>query len=275
MKTGAPDPLPEPSSGRILPQRTGRNQGRYHGPAIDIGAELEALVGAARHRGWQLEWREAAKDVPLLFLRRPAAGHRETRRLYLSAGIHGDEPAGPLAMRRLVEGDLFPADAAVWLCPCLNPTGCARNTRENAAGLDLNRDYRSLHSAEVRTHVGWLQDQPAFDLTLLLHEDWEASGFYLYELNPAGQPSLAEPVIAEVRDLCPLETAPLVDGRPLDGPGIIRPSVDPATRPDWPEAIWLLQHKSPRSYTLEAPSDFELEVRVQALMTAVRRAMAG
>lgn len=271
MKPGGPGPLP----GVPLPGRTGRNQGRYHGPAIDIEAELAGLVAAARHRGWHLEWREAARDLPLLFLRRPATARTGGRRLYLSTGIHGDEPAGPLAVRRMVEADLFPGDADLWLCPCLNPTGCARNTRENAAGLDLNRDYRHLHSAEVRTHVGWLRDQPAFDLTLLLHEDWEAGGFYLYELNPAGHPSLAEPMIELVRQGCPLETAPLVDGRPLDAPGIIRPIVDPATRPDWPEAIWLLQHKSPRSYTLEAPSDFELEVRIEALMTAARRALAG
>lgn len=276
MKPRTPDSAPSPPEGGLLPQRTGRNQGRYQGPGIDIGAELAALVGVARRRGWQWEWREAAPGWPLLFLRRPAAGGTTARRLYLSAGIHGDEPAGPLALRRLVEGDLLPADAAVWLCPCLNPEGCARNTRENGAGLDLNRDYRHPRSAEVRTHLGWLHEQPGFDLTLLLHEDWEAGGFYLYALDPAGDgASLAEPMLAEVQQICPLETAPEVDGRPLDGPGIIRPSIDPETRPDWPEALWLLQHKTSRSYTLEAPSDFDLEVRVEALRTAVLRAVGG
>ena len=64
-----------------------------------------------------------------------------------------------------------PIDAALWLCPCLNPTGFPLNRRENAEGIDLNRDYRHLQSAEVRAHIDWLGRQPFFDLTLCLHED--------------------------------------------------------------------------------------------------------
>ncbi|MFM7101548.1 MAG: hypothetical protein ACKO3N_10290, partial [Verrucomicrobiota bacterium] len=74
MKPRTPDSALTPPAGGRLPQRTGRNRGRYHGPGIDIGAELAALVGVARRRGWQWEWREAAPGLPLLFLRRPAAG---------------------------------------------------------------------------------------------------------------------------------------------------------------------------------------------------------
>ena len=113
-------------------------------------------------------------------------------RVYISAGIHGDEPAGPLAALQLLQEDCWPGDAALWMCPCLNPTGFPLNRRENAQGIDLNRDYRHLETAEVRAHIDWLQRQPSFDLTLCLHEDWESHGFYIYEVNP-DQPPVSWP----------------------------------------------------------------------------------
>jgi predicted deacylase len=196
-------------------------------------------------------------------------GKAATRHVYLSAGIHGDEPAGPLAVRRLVEEDRWPEDCALYLCPCLNPTGCEKGTRESVEGVDLNRDYRHVRTGEVRAHLDWLERQPGFDLALCLHEDWEAAGFYLYELNPDGRPSLAEAMVAGAAEACPVDPSPVIEGRAASG-GIIRPSMDPASRPEWPEAFYLIQLKTRLSYTLVAPSDFPLENRVAALVAAAR-----
>jgi len=194
--------------------------------------------------------------------------------IYISTGIHGDEPAGPLAARRLLQENAWPAGLNLWLCPCLNPIGFALNRRESAEGLDLNRQYLAPESAEIRAHVAWLERQPRFDLCLCLHEDWEALGFYLYELNPEGRHSLAEAMIQDVALVCPVDHSQTIEGRPAHK-GIIRPALDPRTRPQWPEAFYLLTHKTRLSYTLEAPSDFPLPVRVAALVTAVHTALAG
>lgn len=237
-----------------------------------MGEVLRQLLQAAAAADWQVETREAAPGRPLTFLRRPAAVD-PGRHVYLSAGIHGDEPAGPLALLELIRADVLPRDIHLWLCPCLNPTGARQSTRHNEDGLDLNRDYNHLRSPEVRSHTGWLREVPSIDLALLLHEDWESDGFYLYELNPAGSPSLAQAIVDAVEVVCPIERAAVVDGRPTAAPGIIRPPDDPRARPDWPEAFWLLQHHAPLSYTLEAPSDFPLATRVASLVTAVRAAV--
>lgn len=251
---------------RELPARLGRNAGRYHGETIRIGEVLERLAASAVRRGWVADPILDAGDLilPAWIRRRPHA----TRRLYLSTGIHGDEPAGPLVAGELVEADQWPEDLEVWLCPCLNPTGFRENRRENAAGIDLNRQYAHLEAEEVRAHVEWLQRQPGFDLAVCLHEDWESNGFYLYELNPDGRPSHAEAMIRAVSSVCPIDLAPEIEGRPAQG-GIIRPQSDPLQRPHWPEAFYLLMHKTRLSYTLEAPSDFALAVRVRALAQAV------
>ena len=160
-------------------------------------------------------------------------------------------------------------DVELVLCPCLNPTGFALNRRENAQGFDLNRQYLHPEALETRSHIEWLQRQSSFDVTVCLHEDWESHGFYLYELNPDGRPSHAEEIIRRTATVCPIDLSSVIEERPAQG-GIIRPSVDPMSRPQWPEAFWLLTHKTRQSYTLEAPSDFPLSTRVAALVTGVR-----
>jgi hypothetical protein len=131
-----------------------------------------------------------------------------------------------------------------------------------------------LRSAEVQRHVAWLEHLPLFDLTLCLHEDWEASGFYVYEVNPDHHPSLAEAMVEAVRGICPIDLAAEIDGREASG-GIIRPNIDPALRSEWPEALYLINHKTRLSYTVEAPSDFELSTRVAALAAGVKAAISG
>ncbi len=251
----------------MVAQRLGKNIGGYHGETIDVAAVLRECEAAAALHQWSAEtfWNLSTHRW-LAFRRRVA---RPSRRIYLSTGIHGDEPAGPLSALELMRHDGWPAGLEVWLCPCLNPTGFALERRENADGIDLNRQYLHFEAPETQAHAAWLQRQPNFDLTLCLHEDWESHGFYLYELNPDQRPSLAEEMIRRVGAVCPIDPSPLIEGREARG-GVIRPSTDPRSRPEWPEAFYLLTHKTKLSYTLEAPSDFPLNVRVAALVAAVR-----
>ncbi len=250
-------------------KRLGKNHDGYHGERIEIAAVLQACAVAARAQGW------ASEEIPVgsgctlpVFARGQGGGIR----IYISAGIHGDEPAGPLAVLQLLQDNVWPANAEISLLPCLNPTGFPLNRRENAHGNDLNRDYRHFETAEVRAHVDWLKRQRPFDLTFCLHEDWESHGFYLYELNPEGFSSPAPAMIAAVSAVCPIDLSSVIEDREASG-GIINPNLDPNSRPQWPEAFWLLQNKTRQSYTLEAPSDFPLTVRVAGLVAALRAAL--
>jgi len=253
-------------------QRLGKNIKRYSGETIDIEAVQSDCVAAAQAHGWTIDQIHSAPKL-VLGLTRPAPRITpHALRLYISTGIHGDEPAGPLAARQLLQQDVWPPGLEIWICPCLNPTGFISNRRENRDGLDLNRQYLAAEAAETVAHVAWLMRQPPFDLCLCLHEDWEAHGFYLYELNPDRLPSLADAMVARVGNICPIDRSEIIEGRPAQN-GIIRPDLDPHTRPQWPEAFFLITHKTRLSYTLEAPSDFPLTVRVAALVAAVTAAL--
>jgi len=254
-------------------QKLGKNHGGYHGETIDVRAVLREVETAAQKHGWTTEVFHEADGFKWFALHHvtPPSCQPPTARFYISAGIHGDEPATLLAARKLLAGNRWPAGVEICLLPCLNPIGFTLNKRENADGIDLNRDYRHPKSAETCAHIGWLERQPKFDLYLCLHEDWEAHGFYLYEQNPDNKVSLAGKIIEAVQKVCPIDLSENIEGRPAQG-GVIHPKIIPAKRPDWPEALYLLSRKSRQGYTLEAPSDFPLATRVNALVAAVNAA---
>jgi murein peptide amidase A len=274
--TADPAPRRFPSSFHAISmQRLGKNINRYCGETIDIQQTLEDIERHARENAWRVETFYQSDDLKLIALRRPppAPMASGSPKVYISTGIHGDEPAGPLAARQLLANNQWPEHLDVWFCPCLNPVGFQLNCRENRKGIDLNREYLKPMAEEITAHIEWLNRQPRFDLCLLLHEDWESQGFYLYEQNPDNQVSLAESIVEQVAKVCPVDRSDLIEGRPAKG-GIIRPSADLLrSRTDWPEAFFVITHKTRLSYTLEAPSDFSLPIRVAALEAAVNAAL--
>jgi protein MpaA len=54
--------------------------------------------------------------------------------------IHGNEPAG-IAIARALTRVQPPSGVALWIVPDLNPDGVAADTRQNAHGVDLNRNF--------------------------------------------------------------------------------------------------------------------------------------
>jgi murein peptide amidase A len=60
--------------------------------------------------------------------------------------IHGTEPAGLAVIRRLRQMPL-PPGVHLWLVPTVNPDGLRARTRQNARGVDLNRNWP----------VGWVR----------------------------------------------------------------------------------------------------------------------
>jgi hypothetical protein len=192
--------------------------------------------------------------------------------VYLSAGIHGDEPAGPLALLELLSGGVFDERFCWAIVPMLNPDGLWAGTRGNAVGVDLNRDYLQRESAEVRGHVEWMEAMSVPDVFVSLHEDWEVVGFYLYEIRLGGdQPDRTRELLEEARKVFPLEDGPLIDGHEIREAGWIFHGVDPDDPMGWPEAIFLSHRGCPLSYTLETPSQAALEERVKCQVNVVKR----
>jgi protein MpaA len=63
-----------------------------------------------------------------------------SRKILLVGCIHGDECAGR-AILAAAPAARVPSGVQLWLVPTLNPDGAAAHTRQNADGVDLNRNF--------------------------------------------------------------------------------------------------------------------------------------
>ncbi len=238
---------------------------------------IERWRGVARKAGVAMRRLVRADGFDHYYLRTKALG--ATGGIYISAGIHGDEPASTEALIAWAEKNArLLNELPLLLFPCLNPWGLVNNARANIAGVDLNRAFHRTDQpvvTAVRQAVASLQ----FAAALMLHEDYDGQGVYLYEIQRV-QPKWGEALLTAARPHVPTDPRALIDGRKVVR-GIHRRRLDRKVfaRIGYPEAIWLHLEHSARTFTIETPSEFALERRVAAhvavIEECVRRAAAA
>ena len=241
---------------------------------FDPAAFARDIEEAGRVGGWTIRYLSPTTSSTRPWLQRTAPNGPGAPSVYLSSGIHGDEVSGPFALQEMLRKPDFFASFDVTIFPMLNPDGLARGVRGNADGIDLNRDYRNSKSAEIVSHSEALKTLGRFNGAMMLHEDWEGIGAYLYELNDELAPPLGREMIAAMGRHVPIDQRPEIEEAPAYGGIISRrdlvakhgPIED---RPDWPEAIYLGVHHTSLAYTTETPKPFPLAARVQAQIAAV------
>ncbi len=223
---------------------------------------IQRWRAVARTAGLRLQRFAEAGDDPLFFLKTPALA--ATGGIYLSAAIHGDEPASSEALitwaekhaRRLARWPLL-------LFPCLNPWGLRNNLRLDATGVDLNRAFH-LNDHPVISGLKRVVAPYQFDLSVMLHEDYDGQGFYLYEIKRA-QPFWGEALLAVASRHLPIDPRKKIDGH-VARSGLIRRRFDRTRFAEigFPEAIWLHESHTRRALTIETPSECALPARVRA-----------
>jgi hypothetical protein len=237
--------------------------------------DVEALLGrwGAVAIEADLSWEELLPGVP--FLRTKGEWHPE-RAFYISAGIHGDEPAGTEGLITWAEGQIdWLREGSVVLVPCFNPEGIQRNHRLDAAGYDLNREFHGDRHPLIATwkeHVAGLR----FRLAMCLHEDYDATGTYLYELGE-GENSIGGACLDACAEFIPREEREEVEGRIMDR-GLLFHGEDFADLvaemdEGLPEAIYLRAHHAASVLTFETPSEYGLDMRVAAQVRCIEAAL--
>jgi hypothetical protein len=205
-------------------------------------------------------------------------GSHTAPEIALASGVHGDEPAGPWALLAIVEnGDLDSAYAyRMW--PCTNPSGFRAGTRVSEEGVDINRSFgRGGQTPEARAIVTANRDRK-FALSLDLHEDCDAEGFYCYEY---GAGDIGAAVVRAVREAgygiqdltrCDLG-APFEDPELLDG--IVRPTktVESDLIGGLSYTMLISRHAAQRALTFETPTRLPLEERIAIHRIAVKAAI--
>ncbi len=100
-------------------------------------AAAAAGPAPAQTSGWEtIGHSEQGRAIRALRVGSP----RARVKLLVVGTIHGNEPAGRAVVRRLRRAHP-PRGTALWLVDTANPDGTAMNTRWNAHGVDLNRNF--------------------------------------------------------------------------------------------------------------------------------------
>lgn len=207
-----------------------------------------------------------ASGMKVSYLRSPSLA--DDGGIYLSAGIHGDEPGateGLLSWATMNRHRL--AALPLLIFPCLNPWGLTQNRRTDEHGIDLNRCFHNdLHPtvAAVRRIAG----KQRFDAALMLHEDYDGEGVYLYEHRRSEQ--WGDRILDAAATAIPREPRRRIEGRRANS-GLLTPRFSPSVfkKIGHPEAIWLHLNGCTRSITFETPSEFALERRIAAHRAAI------
>lgn len=221
-------------------------------------------------------WREVARKADLRMTKFSEAGGyalyclkspahiatREVPAIYLSAGIHGDEPAATEGLLRWAQKNVSRLQRLnLLIFPCLNPWGLTGNSRLDADGRDLNRSFHNDAIPQIAAQKK-IMGKRRFDLALNLHEDYDAIGLYGYEV-PGPKPHWGEQILRAASRYLPLDNRRHIEGRAATR-GVVRRAIKLDSMPDWPEAFVLHLAHSRRVFTFETPSEFHLDDRVQA-----------
>jgi murein peptide amidase A len=215
--------------------------------------QIESLRGAV----FDITTIGSVADHELVKIETPRTGLA----ICLVAGLHGDEADGIFAALEFAQRFLLSRELintyALTIYPCVNPTGYERMTRENAAGIDLNREF-FCDSATPEVCI-LERELRAREFTGFIsgHSDYESFGIYAYATGAVLSERLAKPALFQASSVIPINTEPVIDGHPATL-GIINQkfpgSLGPLSRGE----------SEPFEITIETPNLFSLRKRVEA-----------
>ncbi|RZA00337.1 MAG: hypothetical protein EOP11_18435 [Proteobacteria bacterium] len=176
-------------------------------------------------------------------------------RVFLSSGVHGDEPGAVTTGMRLLESTLLHRDADLTYVPMMNPGGLNAQTRANLAKLDINRSFNPGEITEAAESLKAALPGASFDVAVDLHGANTKKKFFLISAHEEG--ARADEILSEVPGALLLQST---DGRyPGYAPGLSDPKKyrmlfpGSATSNNGGTLKDYLSAHAPRSYTLEYP----------------------
>ena len=227
---------------------------------------------------------EVFGDLPLVgVVSKPFTNRPARKKILITAGIHGDEPAGVYALFRFLEEQReLAAELEIHALPCVNPFGFVARRRSGSTRQDLNRVVEANSIApEIRVVADWLSSVAArYDAVFDLHEDNPAvlcdfapedagpSDYYLYETTRHKDFLLGDAIVSSVRSAnFPVSTRnEIYREKAVDG--VIRFTKLSHDRSDFNR--YAFEHLSDIVVVSETPMSWPLERRIAAQVVALR-----
>jgi len=203
-------------------------------------------------------------------------GNHNRKKALISAGIHGDEPAGVEAICTFLENGRYKTHLDQWeitILPCINPYGFENDIRENHENKDLNRlfkDHKPPHEVQLAKSIF----MPSyFDISIELHEDCDSHGYYLFQKsnNPNGV-KIGIKIIEALKGIISINLDETIENMPADK-GVIHRIKNINQMEWWPMASYSLSMKTGHCLTLETPTKLAMDTRVHAHLVAMDNAL--
>ena len=209
-------------------------------------------------------------EVDGLPVLRVSAGKGDAPVVYINGGTHGDEPARAAAARAPLAGewDRWADRVRFEVIPCLCPWSYVHNARLNAQEVDVNWAFLRDDVPEIEILKGFVEGR-VFAGVIDLHEDWESSGFYLYEMFGDRGP-LGRAMVARVAQVCPINKQSEIEDEVAVN-GVIHPNMEVSRRKygeGIPIALYQRGHTG-HLVTAESPTTQPMDVRVAAHLAAI------
>ncbi len=237
------------------------------------------------------ELRYGSHEYPLYVVESAPAAGRSVGTVLLSAGVHGDEPAGVHALLDSLESaDVLLDHFRLVVLPCVNPSGYESDTLETMSGANLNRLFGcDTSQPEVRAIEAWLtQRADRFRVTLDLHETspyYHGEGFvaadnphscYLYETAADSSTRMGPEMIAALPDGVEVCDWPTIY-KDVNDRGVIS-YPESCRNPIYARKTTLDAHLNGRytdhSFTTETPTGWSIEKRIAVHLSFVRTALS-
>ena len=225
---------------------------------LDVPIELLGTVHAKDNINWPIYQIHLASSA-----QRP-------RRVLITGGMHGDEPAGVEVVLQFLERDntTLLKNFSFLVIPCINPYGYVHNTRETLDGIDINRAFETDDVAEVAI-VKKALGQTQFSLAIDFHEDYDATGFYLYE-GKRDEKYIGPRLATAAKAIGPLDPEDPGEDAPDLAEGVYKVATSWGTQGLTP---YLLHFHSEHVIISETPTVWQLEQRVALHLTILDTAL--
>lgn len=217
--------------------------------------------------------------------------NRGRKEVLISAGIHGEEPAGVYALLKFLEEDVqdFLDDYRFMVFPCINPFGFEHNHRFSPAGLNINRQFGIKTvcreaNAVVMTLVQKM-GRDRFICTIDLHEtdpnfvgegfkpEDNPKGFYMWEVCPDRGLRIGDRVIESIEEVVPVCKWDSIYKDKNSGGVIWYPEGcgNPVYAQGTTLEAYLNANYTSQSFTLETPCGWHMNQRIFAHRAALRK----
>ncbi|MBI2117439.1 M14 family metallocarboxypeptidase [Candidatus Peregrinibacteria bacterium] len=209
----------------------------------------------------------------------------------LSAGVHGDEPAGVYALLDFLNSGMreYGDRCNFVVFPCVNPSGFEADTRRTMNGVDLNHsfgvgsaqpevaaieEWLSYHAHQFRLHIDLHEDNPTALVEDAAEGEEHPRACYLYEWMCDHRRRIGRQLINALPHEAAVCLLPMIEREENDC-GVIA----------YPEALrnakyvvgsldaYTMKHRTDHTIVTETPAIWSMEKRIAVQCLWLRRAL--